>query len=260
MGVKLDKLSYRDSLKNISYEFEDGKITSVIGSSGSGKSLLSYCISGIEKKYTGNIDNIYHGREIGYVFQNPEESFIFNTVREELSFGLKKYDYKVDALNKRICDALLMVGLPISYLDKSPFELSSGEKELVSLATVLSLNPKLIIFDDPTLGLDNEREEKFIKLLKKLKTRYHKTIIIMSTDIDFVLKVTDNFLLLKRGKISCFGNKKDLLDNSEKLKSAGIEIPKIIDFINTARKRKNVNLELTFDIKELMKDIYRNVR
>lgn len=260
MGIKLDKVSYKDSLKNISYEFEDGKITSVIGSSGSGKSLLSYFISGIEKKYTGNIDNIYHGREIGYVFQNPEESFIFNTVREELSFGLKKYDYKVDVLNKRIEDALLMAQLPISYLDKSPFELSSGEKELISLATVLSLNPKLIILDDPTLGLDNEREEKLIKLLKKLKTRYHKTIIIMSSDIDFVLKVTDNFLLLKRGKISCFGNKKELLDNSEKLKSAGIEIPKIIDFINTVRKKKNVNLELTFDIKELMKDIYRNAR
>lgn len=258
MGIKLDKVSYKDSLKNISYEFEEEKITSVIGSSGSGKSMLSYFISGIEKKYSGNIDNIYHGREIGYVFQNPEEAFIFNTVREELSFGLKKYNYKVDVLNKRIEDALLMVNLPISYLDKSPFELSSGEKELVSIATVLSLNPKLIILDDPTLGLDNEREEKLIKLLKKLKTRYHKTIIIMSSDIDFVLKVTDNFLLLKRGKISCFGNKKELLDNSEKLKSAGIEVPKIIDFINIVRKKKNVNLELTFDIKELMKDIYRN--
>lgn len=260
MEIKLDKLSYKDSLKNISYEFAEEKITSIIGASGSGKSLLGYLICGIEKSYSGNLINEYQGREIGYVFQNPEESFIFDTVREELSFGLKKYNYKLDVLNKRIEDALKMVELPVSYLDKSPFELSSGEKKLVSIATILSLNPSLIILDDPTMGLDNEREEKLIKLLKKLKTRYHKTIIIMSSDIQFILKLTDNYLLLKKGKIISLGNKKDLLSNGDKIKRAGIEIPKIIDFINTVKKKKDINLELTFDIKELMKDVYRNVR
>ena len=82
----------------------------------------------------------------------------------------------------------------------------------------------------------------------------------MSSDIRFVLKLTDNYLLLKKGKIISLGNKKDLLSNGDKIKRAGIEIPKIIDFINTVKKKKDINLELTLDIKELMKDVYRNVR
>lgn len=260
MGLKLENVSYKDKLKNISYEFEEGKITSVISSSGSGKTILSYLISGIEKPEVGEIINPYHGREIGYVFQNAEESFIFNTVREEIIFGLRKYNYKVDNLNKRIEDSLKMVGLPLEYLDRSPFELSSGEKELLSIAVVLSLNPKLIIIDDPLAYLDNKREEYLIKLLKKLKNSYHKTIIIFTSDIEFSSKLADNYLLLKNGKVSSFGVNKDLLVSSDKIKKVGVEIPKIVDFITTVKKKKNIDLEPTFDIKELMKDIYRNVK
>lgn len=260
MELKLNKVSFEDKIKNISYEFEEGKITSVIASSGSGKTILGYLLSGIEKNYTGEINNSYIGREIGYIFAKPEEAFIFNNIRDELIFGLRKYEYKLDNIDKRITDALKIVGLPIDYLDKSPFELSEGEKASLSLAITLSLNPKLIIIDDPTVYLDNKNEEKLINLLKKLKNRYHKTIIILSSDIEFILKVTDNYLLLKKGKLISSGNKKDLLINYDKIKSSGMEIPKILEFINTVKKKKNVDLELTFDIKELMKDIYRNVK
>lgn len=259
MAIKLDKVSYQDKIKNISYEFEEEKITSVIASSGGCKTLLGQILSGIEKEYTGRVTNSYTGREIGYVFQNPEDSFIFNTIREELSFGLEKYNYKTNILDKRISDSLKMVGLPLEYLDKNPFELSSGEKSLLSLAITLSLNPKLIIIDDPTTCLDNKKEEYLITLLKKLKKNYHKTIIIMSNDIEFILKITDNYVILKKGKIIDQGNSKELLYNYDKIKSAHIETPKIVEFINTVKKKKDIDLELTSDIKELMKDIYRNV-
>lgn len=260
MELKLNKASYKDILKNINYEFEEGKITSIISSSGSGKTMLSYLISGIEKPTEGEVINSYTGREIGYIFQNAEESFIFNTVREELIFGLRKYNYKTNEIEKRINDSLKMVGLPIEYLDRSPFELSSGEKELLSIAVVLSFNPKLIIIDDPSIYLDNKREEYLIKLLKKLKNSYNKTIIIFSSDINFVSKITDNYILLKNGKVVSVGTNKDLLINNDKIKKAGLEIPKVIEFINTVKKNKNIDLEPTFDIKELMKDIYRNVK
>ncbi|MBQ8193301.1 MAG: energy-coupling factor ABC transporter ATP-binding protein [Bacilli bacterium] len=259
MAVKLEKVSYQDKIKNINYEFEEEKITSVIGASGSGKTLLSYLISGIEKKYDGVITNSYVGKELGYIFQNPEDSFIQNTVREEIAFGLKKYNYKIEELEKRIKDSLKIVGLKEEYLDKNPFELSSGEKSSLSLAITLSLNPKLIIIDEPTIYLDNKKEEQLVKMLKKLKNNYHKTIIILSSDIEFILKVTDNYLILKKGKIISKGNNKELLINCDKIKSSYIEMPKIIEFINTVKKRKNIELENTFDIKELMKDIYRNV-
>ena len=260
MGLKLNKVNYKDKLKNINYEFEEGKITSIISSSGSGKTILSYIISGIEKPTSGEVINTYQGREIGYIFQNAEESFIFSTVREELIFGLRRYNYKIDNINKRIEDSLKMVGLPLEYLNKNPFELSSGEKEMLSIAIVLSLNPKLIIIDDPTIYLDNKKEEFLIKLLKKLKNNYNKTIIIFSSDIDFILKLSDNYIILKNGKISSEGTNKELLINNDKLKKAGIEVPKILEFINSVKKSKNIELEQTFDIKELMKDIYRNVK
>lgn len=260
MEIKLNNVTYKDKLKNINYEFEEEKITSVLGNSGSGKTLLSQFISGINNDYTGTIDNTYKGRNIGYVPSNNDEIFIGKTVREELSFGLEKYNYKISTINKRLEDVLKMVNLPISYLDKNPLDLSSGEKKALSLAVILILNPKIIIIDDPTINIDNGREEHLIKLLKKLKNRYHKTIILFTSDIEFSIKVSDNYLLLKKGKIVSFGNKKDLLNNCNKLKNSGLDIPMIIDFIDTVKKKKNINLDYTFDIKELMKDVYRNVQ
>lgn len=259
MAIVFNNVSYKDKLKNISYTFEEGKITSVLSVSGNGKTLFSYILSGLIKDYTGEVINSYEGRNMGYVFQNPEESFIFNNVREEISFGLKKYNYKIDMLDKRIEDSLKMVGLDNSYLDRNPFDLSSGEKCLLALGVVLSLNPKLLIIDDPTLYLDNKNMEYLIKLIKKLKNNYHKTIIIFTSDIEFAIRLTDNYVILKNGKICSSGNSKDLLDNIPRLKSSGIEIPRIIEFINVVNKKKNINLDMTFDIKELMKDIYRHV-
>ena len=259
MAIVFNNVSYKDKLKNISYTFEEGKITSVLSVSGNGKTLFSYILSGLIKDYTGEVINSYEGRNMGYVFQNPEESFIFNSVREEISFGLKKYNYKINMLDKRIEDSLKMVGLDNSYLDRNPFDLSSGEKCLLALGVVLSLNPKLLIIDDPTLYLDNKNMEYLIKLIKKLKNNYHKTIIIFTSDIEFAIRLTDNYVILKNGKICSSGNSKDLLNNIPRLKSSGIEIPRIIEFINAVNKKKNINLDMTFDIKELMKDIYRHV-
>lgn len=260
MAIKLEKVTYKDALKNISYEFEEGKITSIIGKSGSGKTILSYLISGLESPTSGTVTSSYIGREIGYIFQYPEEAFIFSTVKEELAFGLKKYHYKLDILDKRIIDSLKIAGLSEEYLDKNPFNLSSGEKEKLALAIILSLNPNFIIIDDPTVYLDNISEAKLIKLLKKLKKNYHKTIIILSNNIEFILKVTDNYLILKNGKIISNGSSKELLKDRDKIKTAGVALPKIIEFINTVKKEKNIDLELTSDIKELMKDIYRHVK
>lgn len=260
MAIKLDKVSYQNKIKNISYEFQEEKITTVIGTSGSGKSLLSYLISGVEKKYSGKIVSPYLGREVGYIFQNPEESFIFSTVREEIAFGLKKYNYKIEEEDKRITDSLRMVGLSPNYLDKNPFNLSAGEKESLAFATVLALNPKILIIDEPIIYLDNKREENLIRLLKKMKDKYHKTIIIFTSDVEFALRVADNYLLLKKGHVVADGNIKNLLISSDKITSAGLDVPKIISFINTAKKRKNIDLDYTFDIKELMKDVYRHVK
>ena len=177
-----------------------------------------------------------------------------------MAFGIRKYNYRVDEIDKRMEEALKMVGLPKFYLDRNPFTLSSGEKEALALATILILNPKVIIIDDPSISLDNYRCDHLIKLLKKLCNRYKKTIIIFSSNTQFLVRVTDNYVLLKNGKIVLSGNRRNLSDNIGKFKNANVCIPRITEFISNANKKYNANLEYTFDIKELMKDIYRNVK
>lgn len=247
MGVKLNKILYNNK---INYEIEEEKITSIICKEGTIN--LNYLTDGED-------DIIYSNRKVGYVLYPVVKTFTFSTVREELTFGLEKYNYKTNTINKRIEDALKMVNLPLEYLNRDPLTLSSGEQLSLSLAAVLTLNPKTIILENPTIDIDNGRSNQLIKLLKKIK-KYHKTIIIISSDIEFITKVSDNYLILKKSKILSSGKVKELVDNCKDLSNAGIQMPKIIEFIDLVKKKKNINLEYTFDIKELMKDVYRNVK
>lgn len=267
MVIRFNNVSYLDKLLNINCSFEEGKIAFLIGSSGSGKTLMSYLMTGLILPTEGNIsilgniidanskDFNYIRKNIGYVFQNAENSFFTTSVRKEIEFGLKKYEYKLDNLEYRIKQSLKIVGLPLEYLDNNPFALSSGEKEKLAIAISLSLNPKIIVLDEPTTYLDDKSKNELIFLLKKLKEKYNKTIIIISNDIDFIMKLADNIILLKKGKIILKDNISKLFDNMELLKKNNMESAKILEFINTAEKYKNIKLNKTLDIDELVSEI-----
>lgn len=260
MGIVLEKVSYKEDLKNFSYSFEEETITSIICSSDETKKSLCEIICGINNAFQGIINNPFKDRNIGYVPNISSDTFIFNTVKEELSFGINKYNYKKNIIDKRINDSLKMVGLPISYLNRNPDSLSLGEQKLLSIAIALSINPTLIVLDDPTYLLDNNNKEKIIKILKKITTRYKKTIIVMTNDINTVIKLPGNYIMLKKGKIYDIGKCKEIINNLDKIKNIGVREDKVCLFIKSVKKKKNVDLDMTFDIKELMKDIYRNVR
>ena len=150
-----------------------------------------------------------------------------------------------------------MVNLPKEYLDKSPFELSSGEKESLALGIVLSLNPKLIIIDNPTSNLDSRNKEYLIKLLKKIKTRYNKTIIFVSNNLDFVLEVADYVYVLYDKEIVLEGKKIDVLSKTDILKKYGIVGPNITSFENLVLTKKQIKIGYRYEINDLIKDIYR---
>lgn len=271
MAITLNNLNYSNKIINMTYTFEDNKITSIIASSGSGKTLISYLIMGLEKPTNGSIsvlgniidnqtkDFKYIRRKIGYVFQNPEEEFFTSTVKTEIEFGLKKHNYKLDKIDTQIASALKMVGLSNDYLPRNPFTLSGGEKEKLALAIPLSLNPEIIILDEPTIFLDDKSIFELIELIKKIKNKYNKTIIILSNDIDFVNKISDNILLIKKGKISDSIKTSELIKIKDKLKKSGMEIPKIYEFIDQVNKQKNQKLTYTNNIDELVKEIKNNV-
>ncbi len=263
--VTYKEVSFKKYLNNFNYTFKEETITTIIGPSNSGKTLILDLLESLVLPTNGTIKinnnkNIKKYRsKIGYLFQNPSNQLFQTTVYDEISFGLNNFHYKENKIDKVVKDAIKIVGLDETYLGKCPFNLSYGEKTKVALASILALNPDILLLDEPTKGLDNKSTNKLIKLLKRLKNTYHKIIIIVSNDIDFINKVTDNIILLNDGNTISQGSKKDILENIDLLKENNIEIPTIIEFIHYANTNKKVSLNYTLDINELIKDVYRNV-
>ncbi len=272
MEIELKNIKYENNkeilLEDINITFKEATITSIIGSTGSGKSLIGYILAQLIEptKGTIRIDGIRNynksniRKKIGYVFQNPEECFFCKTVYEELAYSLNQSQYKLDKEQERIKNSLKMVGLKENILNQNPNELSSGEKEALAISIALILNPKVLILDEPTIYLDSQKKRNLIKILRKLKREYYKTIIILSNDIEFVYELSDDLILLNQGKIVLNIKNKELLKYYEVLKENNMEIPPIIRLINWIKETKKNNLEKTNDINELIKDIYRNVK
>ena len=280
MEIRYDNVSYvynpktalkKVALKDINLTIQDGKINALIGTSGSGKTTLVELLNSIlvptkgkvivdkdiisEKSQIKNINTLR--RKVGIVFQFPEEQFFNLTVKKELEFGLLSFNYRTNEIDKRVSDALKMVGLDDSYLDRDPFKLSNGEQRKVAIASILIVNPKIIVFDEPTIGLDYESKKNFIKLIRMLKNRYNKTIIIISHDIDFIHNISDYVILLDKGKLILTGNKYDILGNPDVLKEYNLPIPKVVEFSYKVLKNKGIKMGYRDDVNDLLKDIYR---
>lgn len=280
MEIKFEKVNYTyndnrtPALEDINIHFQKGKISAIIGSSGSGKTTLAQLTNAlllptngqikvgrftlVKDKKIKTINNLR--KNVGLVFQFPEDQFFHNTVKEEISFGMKCFEYKLDHLEKRVKDALIMVGLDETYLNQNPLTLSNGEKRKVALASILAFNPKVLILDEPTIGLDSKSQKSLIKLLKMLKNRYNKTIIVISHDLDMLLKLVDYVYVLKDGKLALEGDKFEVFSKEEELNACGLETPKIITFENLVKKKKGIRIGYRDEINDLIKDIYRNAK
>lgn len=268
MEIELYNIGYKNLLEEFCYKFQSGKVTSILGKSGSGKSLIGYIIMDLVRYDSGNIlvnsvssyDKNQFMKDVGYVFQKPTEHFFCKTVSEEIGFGLKQFRYKLDKMEKLIRESLSMVGLDESFYYRDINTLSSGEAFLVALASSLILNPKVIILDEPTVYLDYNCKRNLIKLIKMLRDRYNKSIIVMSNDISFVYSVSDNYVFVDNCKLIKSGSIEELIYNSDLLSSFGYEVPMSINFINMVNREKNISLEYTNDIDELVREVVDSVR
>ena len=145
-----------------------------------------------------------------------------------------------------------MVGLDESYLERNPMELSNGEMRKVAIASVLVFNPKVLIFDEPTIGLDSVSKDSFIKMLKRLKKKFNKTIIIVTHDMDFIHRLADYLFVLQNGKIVLEGNKYDVF-KQEDIEKYGIVRPIVMEFAYQVEKQKGVKLGYRDDVNDLIK-------
>ena len=282
MEIRFENVSYsylngtplqKDALIDVSTTIKEGKINALVGPSGSGKSTMIELINGLKlptkgivyvgkHKLRNNIRIVNANKlrfDIGVVFQNPEDQFFQKTVKKEIEFGMKYFGYKIDKINERISSSLKMVGLDDSYLNRNPFELSGGEKRKIAIASVLAFNPSVVIFDEPTNGLDSTSKESLIKLIKLLKNKYNKTIIVVSHDVDTLYKFIDNVIILSNGRILLEGNKYEVFKNVDFLNNNGVKVPRIVEFIHKVELKTGKYLGNIDDVNDLIKEIYQNV-
>lgn len=245
----------------------DSMVTAIIGDNASGKSIIGEVIATVRKPKSGkliidknvldlNTQDVNYNQlrfDIGMVIQNTDVSFFERTVEEHMAYQLTIYNYKKN--KKRIIDSLKMVGLNSDFASRKIKTLSDSERFKVALATTLSINPKVIILDDPTCFLDEVNKDELFKLIKMMKLKYNKTIVILSNDTDFILRVADYIYVINDNKILIHGNKYDVL-TSNKLKNTNIYVPDIIKFQQLFEKKTKIKLNYRDNVNDLIKDIY----
>lgn len=258
----LENISY-DILKNINYKFREGSITSIIGRSGSGKSLLGLLLMNMISNYDGKIivnnridyDIYDYLRKVGYVSQMADKHFVCELVKDEISFGLRQYNYKLDKEEKQIKDSLKMVGLSDAYLDRNVTSLSASEKVKVAIASSLVMNPEVLLLDNVTTYLDSDSKKELLNLLLKLKDKFNKSIIFISSDMDFVYSLGNDYILLNDGKIVKSGSVLDFLIDDDMFNRYDLEIPKIIRLIKLMFINKKVDLNKIKNVDDIVREV-----
>lgn len=232
------------ALDGVNLAVERGSFVGVIGHTGSGKSTLIRHFNGLLKPSSGNV--LVDGEDIwadpkkirsvrfkvGLVFQFPEYQLFEETVRKDIAFGPTNMGLDKAEIEARVAEAAEITGLSPELLDKSPFELSGGERRRAAIAGVIAMRPELLVLDEPTAGLDPQGRADILTYIK----RYHQTgksVIIVSHSMEDVAKVAQRLLVLENGKIAMDGAPAEVFEREEELRKMGLETP----FINRVMRR-----------------------
>lgn len=221
-------------LDDLSFTIEKGESVGIIGPNGAGKSTLLKLMVGLIFPQEGSImiDSESVGKKnlakirqkIGYVFQDSDTQLFMPTVEADIGFGPKNYGLSTEEVKKRVEEALIKTGTQ-DLRSLSVLELSGGQKKLVSLATVLSLEPEVLLFDEPTIALDPKNRRRFIELFRELSG----TKIIVTHDLDLILDTCSRTILLDEGKIVCDDETEKILYDQKLLEENGLELPLMIE-------------------------------
>lgn len=226
--------SERRALKDVSLQIADGEILAIVGASGSGKSTLAQHINGAIAPPPGAVFvnglEVKKGipakeviRRVGLVFQYPEHQFFAETVQEELAYGCRNLGFAEEKIRSASSQALAALGLDDSYLFRSPFRLSGGEKRRVALASVLVMNPPILILDEPTVGLDRSGKAMISLLLRSLHSA-GKTIIMIGHDLAELRDLAPRLVVMHRGALVADGDTESLLHSAD-MEAYGISVP-----------------------------------
>lgn len=259
MSIKIEHLTYiymkntpfeKKALDDVSLNIDEGEFVAVIGHTGSGKSTLIQHIDGLlkgdsGKVYVDNADltgkdvNLSEIRKkVGLVFQYPEYQLFEETVAKDIAFGPLNLGFTQEEAEEKVKTAMEMVGLDyVTLKDKSPFDLSGGQKRRAAIAGVLAMGTKYLILDEPTAGLDPKGRDDILGQIKQFHEKYNKTVIFVSHNMEDVAKLATRIIVMNQGRCILDGTPEDIFTQAEVLEKVGLAVPQVTYLSRELRKR-----------------------
>ncbi|EGD46795.1 ABC transporter related protein [Ruminiclostridium papyrosolvens DSM 2782] len=246
MPIKVEDLYYtymgggpfeKNALHDVNIEIDDGAFIGIIGHTGSGKSTLIQHLNGILKPTKGRVvingidtkqKNLKELRQqVGIVFQYPEHQLFEETVKKDISFGLLKQGLSQKEIDERVISSIQSVGLDETVLEKSPFELSGGQKRRVAIAGVVAMAPHILVLDEPTAGLDPKGRDEIFGYITKLHKDSNMTIILVSHSMEDIARLSERVIVMNEGTVFMDKPSKEIYSQPEELEKIGLSAPQI---------------------------------
>lgn len=236
------------AIDNINLEIEEGELVGVIGHTGSGKSTLVQHFNGILKPNSGKVIvdgvDIWSDKKttrearfkVGLCFQYPEYQLFEETVYKDISFGPKNMHLSDEEIAKRVVSAAAYVGLKRELLEKSPFDLSGGEKRRAAIAGVIAMQPKVLILDEPTAGLDPIGRDTILDMIKNYREKTGSTVLLVSHSMEDVAKIATKVAVMNNARLEMYGTVDEVYSHAERLREIGLNIPQISKVFEILKK------------------------
>lgn len=262
MGISLQNVDFKYSKKASYKHLNDislkinakDEFVMILGQTGSGKSTLVQHMNGLLFATSGEVKvfdtTVIRSkkiklkpirRHVGLVFQFPEYQIFESTVLDDIMFGPKNFGKSKEEAKELAVAASKLVGLSEDLLERSPFSLSGGQMRRVAIAGALAINPDILILDEPTVGLDPKGKEELMNLLVNLQQETHKTIIMISHDMNIVSQYASRVIVLNRGRLVFDGNKEDLFNDLELLEKYNLDLPEVSKYAIELKRKELIN-------------------
>lgn len=267
-GTPFEKVA----LKDISFTVNKGEIIGIIGHTGSGKSTLLQHLNGLIKTNIGQI--FFDGKDInakdfdlrslrfkvGLVFQYPEYQLFEDSAFKDIAYGPKNMGLSEDEIKKRVIESAKILHIKPELLNKSPFDLSGGEKRRVAIAGIIAMRPDVLILDEPTAGLDPKGAERINNLILEYRNKTGAAVIFVSHSMETVAQVAEKVLVMEKGRAVMFDKTENVFKEPEKLKEIGLCVPEITEiFLNLKQRGFDVRTDI-FTISKAKEELDRLIK
>ena len=258
-----------DAVKHLNFTVERGEFLGIIGHTGSGKSTLIQHLNGLLKPTEGDVlldgESIWKDKlttraarfRVGLVFQYPEYQLFEDTVFQDIAFGPKNMGLKEDEIRQRVLRAAEFAGVNPDVLDKSPFDLSGGQKRRVAIAGVIAMEPEVIIFDEPTAGLDPAGCASLLENIRTYRQATGATILMVSHSMDDVARLADRLLVLNEGQVEMLGKPAEIFAQAKRLQEIGLSVPQVTSLFLRLRELGMPVNPATYTVEDALEQLLR---